>query len=165
MSNENGRQPLNRRTEPSPRKAPRMEVIRLKGGEAFQCTILSASFHGYVVHWDARIRRSRPCFLDANVCEGCKEELPSKTLFYLNVWHGSKGCCFVELTEHCACQLKEILGDKISYRGVRVRLERTRAANGRLKVDVMEMSDDPSRCPAEQDPEDILRVLWDWKRS
>jgi hypothetical protein len=168
MQNSNGPErpeKLNRTDKPVPRKAPRVEVVRLRGGESFSCTILSSKFSGFVVHWNAVIRRSRPCYESRENCEGCKDELPAKTLYYLHVWSGTKGSCFLEMTAHAAFQLQEIFGSVSTYRGQRITVERTRAANGRLKVDVKEWSENAANLPPEEDPEDVLRKLWDWKRS
>jgi hypothetical protein len=157
--------PLKRPAEGPRKQKPRVEVVRVKGGAHYDLTVIGREFYAYVIHWNPKIRRSRPCYEDPAVCQGCKDSLIQKRLYYLEAWCGQFGSCFFEFTETTAYALTEILTGKQSWRGTRLRLSRTPANNGRLNVEVKEWSEDPIKLPAETDPEEILRKMWEAPNS
>jgi hypothetical protein len=158
---EKQRQPLKRADDGPRRQKPRVEVVRVKGGQHFDLTVISKGFYAYVIHWNAKYRRSRPCYEDPSVCQGCKDQLPQKRLYYLEAWSGTFGACFFEFTETAAFALTEILSAKVHWRGSRLRLSRSHANNGRLNVECKEWSEDPEKLPKETDPEEVLRKMWE----
>ncbi len=162
---ENPRIPLKKPVGGPEKKAKRKEIVRVRGGQSFDVTVIGREFYAYVVHWNSKFRRSRPCYEDPATCEGCKDQLPSKRLFYLECWCGQFGACFFEFTENVAFDLTGILSGKTDYRGSRLRIWRTHANNGRLNVEAKEWSEDPTKLPAETDPEETLRKMWEAPRA
>lgn len=150
---------------PPKKSEPRREVVRLKGGQQLECVVISPKFWGKVIHWDNTIKRSSPCYGDPEKCEGCKDHLPEKTLWYLCVWSHKYGKCFVEFTATAADQLMTLFEGNASFRGLRFRVSRTRADNGRLKVDLWEGLNDARSIPPDEDPEYVLQKMWAAKRA
>lgn len=141
-------------------------VWRLKGGESGTLTCYSKSPWGIVVHWDNAARRTAPHFTDAETCDGCVKELPRKELYYLFAHHCEKNrFVFLELTENAARLLVKQLGAGESLRGAGLFVQRTKADNGRLQIRLMNPHPDPSRLPADEDPQATLLALWKVKRG
>jgi len=165
MNERNGKEKVLRQNRVPERGGPRVDVVRLKGGECLTFCILSPSFWGFVIHWDERKRRSAACCEKRENCEGCRNELPQKWRGYLCVISQNKGKVFLEFTKEAANRLLDLVGDGESLRGLHFFLERTRSDNGRLRPRLLSTREDPDKLPADEDPEPILRFLWDWRRQ
>jgi hypothetical protein len=118
-----------------------------------------------MIHWDPAIRRSTMCLENAKECVGCRNEFPQKYRGYVNCWCPHLGTFFLELTLDAANQFQDAFGDFPDYRGCRFVVKRSAKNNGRLNIERLEVARDSGNMPEEQDPEPILRILWDWKRQ
>lgn len=144
--------------------APRMSVIRLKGGEKITGVILSKFFSGFAIHWNASIHRSQPCKGKENGCEGCAAELPEKSVWYLHVHTAERGHSFLEVTPHAADNFINTLAPGESLRGLRFNAHRSRSDNGRLILSIDPYAPRVESLPPAVDPESTLAALWNWGR-
>jgi len=157
-----------RQDDPPPRTGPRIDVKRVVGGQSTTICILSSRIQGFIVHWDVaagRKGRSGPCLQDESACQGCKTGLAKKWLGYLCVISSMWGRCFIELTPEAARQITDQAGGNGDLRGVRGRLYRTSANNGRLRFEVSEFRESSEKLPKDEDVSPVLEWLWNWQRK
>jgi hypothetical protein len=157
--------PLKKPNGPTPRVGPKMDIIRLEGGESKQYHSLSPAIHEYMIHWDPIVRRSVHCLEDPTLCEGCKREMPTKYRGYLCIENTVRRQAWVEITNECALDLLAQTATYDSLRGLMIKLTRTPSSKGRLYVDVLiHQARDSKLLAADASPETILRTLWAWGR-
>lgn len=159
------RLPVRELKDPDPGRGPRYRVVRLKGGDSFDCYILSESFWGVQVHWNAKLRRTEPCLEDETTCPGHKANMPIKRKFYLFVSHAGQKPFFLEFTEEAAFEIKEYLAGESSYVGIRMEFFRTKADNGRIGFRLKEEYGERKKFKPAPHPLETLRVLWAWGRD
>jgi hypothetical protein len=153
--------PIRRRTEVPKRQKPPGEIIRLAGGKSVSAICLSPKFWGYDIHFDTDARRSYACLEDAALCKGCRCLEPVKSKYYLCVSCQIPGVNWIEFTEVAARTFMEQAGERSSYRGLNFTLTRTASSRGRLNVVVNPyLERDGNTLPSDQDPEVLLRWLW-----
>lgn len=144
----------------SERKKSKIWVWRLKGGERGTIVIYSPKFHGVTVHWNPSAGRSSAHFTDAEHCDGCQDELPTKELYYLFGSHSEKARkVFLEMPRGAAEALQGMLAHAESFRGLRIWVERTKADNGRLRFRILEQ-EAGVKLPADQHPQETLFAMW-----
>lgn len=165
MEENNAKPPVKRLENPSPSIGPRIPIIRLKGAETVRFFCLSSQKWGFVIHWNARIRRSSPCFGTPEHCEGCKTHLPQKEVFYIEGISGTRGHAFFELTPEAARRYDDLFSTAEVSRGCELILQRTNAQNGRLLLTWNSDAVKRTKLPPESDPEPYLQVLWAWDRA
>ncbi len=165
MSTVPNRPEVCRPTSVPAREKPPGQIIRLEGGQAAEGVIVSASLHGYIIHYDPRTKRSSPCTSPESECKGHAEKLPAKNRWYVFFLHMKLGLCWIELTDGAARQLKEALQDREEMRGLRVRISRTRSDRGRLNVEVIEWADRRKDLPPDKEPIELLHFLWNARRT
>jgi hypothetical protein len=157
--------PLKRLHSVPETQGPRHKIIRLKGGEGMDACILSKKLWGISIHWDPLARRSEECNGDPSICAGCKVGKPEVPKFYLHVLSAQHGQCFIELPRDSADRVQDLLEGYASYRGVYIQIRRTPANNGRLVIRLLEREQKDENLPPEKDPEETLRLLWQWGRK
>jgi hypothetical protein len=151
-------EPLHIQHEP-PRPGPAMPILRVKAGQEMHFVILSESLWGIWTHWAGN--RSEPCFAENATCPGHKRGLPRRWKGYLHVWHIDKRLeAFIELTPTAAHCLLDQAGKNCSLRGLRLKLRRTGASNGRLLVNLLPANPSMEGFAQPKDPESILCKLW-----
>lgn len=136
-------------------------VKRLKGSESLTMTVYSPAPWGVMVHWSKARGRSSPHYADRARCAGCKDNLPTKELYYVYGFEVEQNrLIFLELTEKAALSIKRQLGAGETMRGIGLYVQRTPASNGRLQARVMNAHPMPNTLPADRDPEETLLRLW-----
>lgn len=149
---------LNRQNIP-PKKEGELWIERLKANAKKAFTIYSPSLWGVWTHWNGS--RSEPCHREEKKCNGCKAGFPRRWKAYLHAYDQRRhGPVFIELTPTCARQLLDQVGKGITLRGLVIVLERTKANNGRLSVQLQTQGADPERLPKHLDPYDTLMNIW-----
>jgi hypothetical protein len=165
MSEVSEREPIRILNEVPKSEAPELRVIRLKGSQVMHCIVLSSRVWGVTIHYDHTINRSEPCLLDPAKCPGCQVKKPVKDLFYLHVFSNAHGQCFIELTRSAMEKVQNLCNGLPTMRGEVIEFRRTPADNGRMLVRPSESMSRRENLPREKDPEDTLRMLWQWGRK
>lgn len=144
-----------------PPAGPKMPIIRLKGSESRDFLILSTEVNGFWSHWTGRC--TIECTLPHENCRGHQLGFPSKWKGYLHVYEwATKKQGFLELTPALAEQLEMQVGQrKNCVRGMSVKVERSRANNGRVKLLVTNIATPKEAGMIDEvDPLPAVRILW-----
>jgi len=161
----NAKPKVKRLEKPSPGLGPAIPIVRLKGGERVQFTCLSSHLWGFMIHWNRTLRRSQPHHDPDEVCEGCKDKLPTREVFYLEGISPTRGHCFFELTPEASEKYHAIFSIEQNARGLTILLSRTASDKGRMLLTWESAFDRKPKLPEEQDPEPYLQILWNWRRN
>jgi hypothetical protein len=142
-----------------PKRGPDLFIKRMTGGEAKTFTIWGTRIRGMWVHWNPASGKSEPHF--EGDCPACK-------LGHAKRWKGFLHCyctedrqeCFLELTPTSADAVMAQMADPSALRGSVVRVSRSAAGNGRLKVQMLTPVGDHIQLPREKDPRRSILKLW-----
>lgn len=156
--------PVKRLDRASDSGGPRIPIVRLKGSERCQFVCLSSHLWGFQIHWNGKIRRSQPCHGTRENCEGCKDELPQREVFYLEGISPTHGHAFFELTPEATRKYHDIFDMANGSRGQTIQLSRTASNKGRLLLTWESAFDCKPKIPQETDPEPYLQIMWAWRR-
>jgi len=140
----------------------------LKAGERLECTILSESLWGFDLHFNYAQNRSVqhiPKLGDERgpnpeKCLGCRMLLPMKDLYYLHVFNPAKLFCFIEIPPGAKNTLIKLFEGCGPLRGYRVIFARTKADNGRLRVERPSYDEQVKVITPGLDPYPTLLKLW-----
>ncbi len=135
-------------------------VQRVRPGERLKVVILSEVLWGMHCHWTGA--RSVECTKAEKACVGCERQLPTRWKGGLHVWDlGRRESYFVEITPRAARRIVEQTENRSTLRGVCIELSRSGTkVNGRLVVQIVDMSIDMKRLPAGQAVSPALQWLW-----
>jgi len=135
-------------------------VERVRPGATLHLVILSETLWGLEAHWTGT--KTIECLGKANGCRGCAAKNPVRWKGGIHVWDLTrKESYFVELTPGSARRLLGMAKQDEPLRGLKIDLFRSgRAVNGRLCVELIGGRLDPVKLPAAQNPEAMLRWLW-----
>jgi hypothetical protein len=162
MSSKNGQAPAVRLEQPSRDTKPRIEVVRLRGGQRFTALILSPTWYGFRIHWDHIRKRSSQCTGAATGCPKCQVQMPTKEVWYLHCHNSERGNFFFESPPEAAGLFNDSLAPGTSLRGLRIEAYRTAKDNGRLRIAVLDHYSRRDDLPPAIDPELTLQALWAW---
>jgi len=142
-----------------PDTGPGVEILRLRGGQSLQAILLT-DVYGLWVHWDGR--HTQPCFKNHEKCPGHLKEWPRKWKGYFDVLtlgnSGLRG--FMEVTPTVVRSLWAQTGQKIGFRGLRVKLSRGNGNKAHFKISVEPPCEVRGKLPEGTDPYPILAKLW-----
>jgi len=152
------------RQDAPPPPGPKSEIVRIKAGQRWMLTILSANLEGFWCHWQGTNEKgfSLPCTMPREKCRGCRNMLPRRWKGYIFCYaHHMKKAHFVEVTPGAAEDLVVQLG-KGDWRGFRVEIMRGAGDKARLTVD-MRAAPTPeavANLPKALSVEPVLTELW-----
>jgi len=157
--------PSNYDGSPPPVSQSRTLIVRVNTTQTQEFLVLSRVPYGQWIHWWGR--RSHECVKDKAFCQKCADSWPDKWKGYL---HCLTDCgrteCFLELTKTAIEAIEAKMIDGQGWRGMRVRISRTSGgAKGRYLIDLLEARADPEKIPQPRDPVDVLRYLWNAKKT
>lgn len=141
-------------------------IVRLKKSEGLTFTCYSEQLQGIVVHWDVFQRRTEGHYEPISICDGCKQDKPRKTLYYIyGHWIEKDKHCFLELPEGAAINLRESLAAGESLRGCGIHVTRGNGQKAHIKTRLMNRFQHPEALPKDVDVIGTLESLWNEKRD
>jgi hypothetical protein len=147
---------------PMPRPGPAYSIVRLGGNQKIECYVCSPFIWGLLTHWIKRGKKGYAveCKAPAGNCLCDNETLPVRWRGYIHVYDVSRNCeCFVELTPGVGEQMLAGQEERKSFRGMKVKIERTAKDNGRLNVTVFPYASIPAGLPESKDPRPYVLKL------
>lgn len=155
-----------------PPAGPNIRIERLAANQKMFVAVLGDQIEWFLTHWMPRSGKrkgySLPCLTPHEQCRGHQLQLPSKWRGYLHVKEMTNGkVCFVEVTQGMGEDLKKVVPDALSYRGMCLNIWRLNGDQARLKCDIQAhweaRSKDP--LPPTYSVEKILKKLWDYNEK
>lgn len=153
--------PINFKAKPIATHGQLASVWHPKVGAPVNCLVLSDTMTQVIVHFPPETGRSTPCLRPDADCPHCDDGL-------YPVWQGwLAGCSVLSLrqymvlvTEQAALGCPELLHDKVSLRGGRLKLERTGPAHNSPVKATFQPLDAGPRLPPAFDVQARLRRMW-----
>lgn len=142
-----------------PKRGPDLFIKRMAAGEAKTFTIWGTRIRGMWVHWNPGTSKSEPHFDDQ--CAACKLGHAKRWKGFLHSYCSEdRQECFLEVTPTSADAIMAQIDDPSLLRGCVIRVVRSAAGNGRLKVQMLTPVGDSIRLPKEKDPRRSILKLW-----
>jgi len=142
-----------------PAPGPELYVKRLKGSESLSCLILATGIRGAKCHWTNG--HTIPHFTNPSLCEGCKQKIGIDWKGFLHVYATELNAqIFLELTPFSARAVMTLFPQPESMRGNWIKVTRTKAANGRMRVQPQSHMHPPKNLPEEKNPMTSVLRMW-----
>lgn len=150
-------------TTRAPKPGPRVQIFRCVKSATLTATILNDTYWGLLTHWDGKANRSRPCL--GKKCDCQERQIPTRFKGWVHVLRFPQNdMLFFELTPQAVEQIEKQIPRETSWRGYRIQARRSNSTtHGRLIVEVLEAKSNLENLPVGQDPEEVLRNLWNMK--
>jgi len=119
-----------------PRRENVFFVRSPKALEVVKFRIYSESIYSVFTHFNGK--KTCPCYLNRDLCDPKHSILNLRWKGYVFGWNDSAHCLeWLQLTQECANQLLDQLGEAATLRGLLIQATRTKSKQGRMNCSIL----------------------------